>query len=583
MVSQEFPYREPHASGTRLQRGLYRLGGLIGQGSFGLTYAASQRPGKLPVAIKEFFPGGCWREEGCIVTGPPWTPPGFRLGIEEFLREGAVLQQFEHSGIVRCLDRFEAFGSAYLVQELLEGETLEDYIDLRGPLSLAEVEEAARQLGDALLEMHTAGWLHLDIKPSNLMRTEEGRYVIIDFGTARQVGQSLDSPVVSPGYSPLEQYQRQARLAPSADVYALAATLYYLLQGQPPVDARERSSGTPMRPLSRGSGSLDQALHEGLQLHPLRRTPSVSSFLQQLNLSTRATAPREEARFEILSERLAHLGACTALALSAPEGLLLSGGRDGRLGGWSWPELKPLWGERGHRGPISRLCCAPGGKVFASAAQDGSLKLWSTVHRGDCHWLLSAGPPICGLGFHADGSVVAGLADGTIVVKSPAASRSWQAHHQSMARLALHPKGELIASASRSGEICLWSSQGGEPLARFNCEQEVHSLRFSEDGNGLLVAGGDHDVALWDVESGRCARRLFGHRAEVWDAAPTSTNNLVITLSADHFLYVFRLDSGRLLSHHHVNEGLSGALAVDPNQRWLATGGADGMIRSWSF
>jgi WD40 repeat protein len=98
-------------------------------------------------------------------------------------------------------------------------------------------------------------------------------------------------------------------------------------------------------------------------------------------------------------------------------------------------------------------------------------------------------------------------------------------------------------------------------------------LRFNHDGSGLLVSSGDSSVGLWDIESRREVRRLFGHRSEVWDACFSSDQTMIVTASADHSLYGYRADSGRLLMRSEVSEGLGGAILADPKQRLLGTGG----------
>ena len=81
---------------------------MIGEGSFSLTYAATQGVWRLPVAIKEFFPQGCSRapQGPAIQPGHPWDDSSFAQGVQSFLEEGAMLERFQHPGIVRVLSMF---------------------------------------------------------------------------------------------------------------------------------------------------------------------------------------------------------------------------------------------------------------------------------------------------------------------------------------------------------------------------------------------------------------------------------------------------------------------------------------------
>lgn len=586
------PFREPLAPGSKLQNGLYRIGRLLGEGSFSLTYEASQRPGRLPIAIKEFFPKGCWRENFKVVPGPPYDEGEFSRSAGAFLQEGGILERFHHPGIVRVLGMFRANRTAYLVEELLEGITLGEHLRDCSRMPLENVLEVIRQIGEALLEVHAAGLVHSDLKPDNLFQAEQGRrFVILDFGTARSY--RPDEPdrqavaAVSPGYSPLEQYQTTQRLTPAADVYALGATVYHMLQGYPPPDSRDRARGAHLIPLTDTAARVESAVMEALQLHPLRRTPGIGPFLEQLGIQAQRGPASWVQRFQPLGERTAHLGATTALALHAPTATLYTGGRDGRWCAFSWPDLKPKLSEQAHlRSPIRALTVSPDGRFLVSGAQDGSVKLWLAHERGEPHWLVSAGPPVRALQFHPQaGFVVAGFGDGTCRLLGPGQSGSpWQAHLGALQALAIHPKGTLLATGGEDQKINLWDLTAQcAPVGTIEAPGGLHSLRFNSDGSGLLGGSGENAVKLWDVEGLREARSLYGHRSEVWDAGFASDPNLLLTISADHYLYAYRADSGRMLMCSQVSQGLSGGLAIDPKYRLVATGGADGHVRAWEF
>ena len=583
------PYREPLAPGTLLQNGLYRLGPVIGEGSFSLTYAAQQRPGKLPVAIKEFFPQGCWRENFKIVPGPPWQAADFSQSLDAFVQEGVLLEQFHHPSIVRVLGMFRAHHTAYLVEELLEGSTLGESLAEQQTLPELEVMEMLHQVGEALIELHAAGFVHSDLKPDNLYATEQGRYVILDFGTAHSY-RSHESArarvaAVSPGYSPLEQYQKDHRLTPAADVYALAATVYHLIQGYPPPDSRDRSKGAQLIPLNQASPALEKALMEALQLHPLRRSPGIGPFLEQVGLEMSIKTNWVE-RFGAVSERPAHLGATSVLTLHTPSGTLISGGSDGRLCTWSWPEVKPRLSQQAHqRSPIQALSVSQSGRYIVSGARDGSVKLWSALERSEPHWLVVAGPAATSLRFHPQrGDVVAGFADGSCRLLGPDHSDvQWMAHQGAIHGLDIHPQGALVATGGDDQKIHIWDLSQQNLVSSFATNGPVHSLRFNPEGTGLLVCNGDHEVGLWDVESWRQVRSLYGHRAEVWDAHFVNQSNVVVSVAADHCIYAFRADSGRMDICSPASKGLTGALAVDSEQRLLATGGGDGNIKVWRF
>jgi len=571
---------------------MIRVGKVIGEGGFSLIYEAQQRPGRLPVAVKEFFPQGCWREDMRVQASGAWSDAEFQQAVEAFLQEGEMLAIFDHPGIVRRLGAFCAYGTAYLVEELLHGTTLAEGLLQLGKMPEEQVLELLRQVGDALAQVHLVGLVHSDVKPENIFMAEEGRYVLIDFGTAHSYLQEDESraikAAVSPGYSPLEQYQKKHRLTPAADVYALAATAYNLLSGTPPPDARDRSRGVEMEFPETTSPRVRRALGEALHLHPLCRTPGVGPFLEQVGVAVESRLERTRLGLHSVGERLAHLGATSALALHHRNQYLFSGGRDGRICASTWPDLQPKFSLQAHRrSGVTCLAVSPDGMHLVSGSHGGSVKLWSAVEKSDPHWLVAAGPAVRAIRFHPLlECVVAGFVDGNCRIFQPDfPAVSWQAHSEGLLALDLDGKGGLLATAGLDGVVHLWNIlEKPKKLTTFKPEGGlVRSLCFNADGSGLLVCAGESHVSLWDVESRKEVRHFLGHRQEVWSAQFSCDPNLIVTASADHHVYLFRADSGRMLMSSRVQEGMTGALAADPQQRLLACAGADGSLRAWEF
>ena len=121
-----------------------------------------------------------------------------------------------------------------MVMEFIKGKNFNQLIEEKGKLSEQEAISYIQQLGEALGKVHQKNWLHRDIKPENVLVTNEGRVVLIDFGAARQltIGKTQHLTVMlTPQYAALEQYNPEAKLGAYTDIYALGATLYYLLTG----------------------------------------------------------------------------------------------------------------------------------------------------------------------------------------------------------------------------------------------------------------------------------------------------------------------------------------------------------------
>ncbi|CAN5693659.1 hypothetical protein BH10CYA1_BH10CYA1_04560 [soil metagenome] len=157
--------------------------------------------------------------------------------LEFFKREADVLSPLKHPNIVSILDSFEEDENYYLVMEYVEGENLHQMLNQRGePFPEEQVLQWAVQIADVLHFLHSnePKVIYRDLKPSNVMIDTKDRVKLVDFGIARPYAEDSDNThVVSAGYSPPEQYWGAAD--PRSDIYALGATMHFLLTGQEPL------------------------------------------------------------------------------------------------------------------------------------------------------------------------------------------------------------------------------------------------------------------------------------------------------------------------------------------------------------
>ena len=271
--------------------GTYAVEGVLGQGGFGITYRSHDQMLDRHVAIKEFFPSGCRREHDEVWPARGLSDTEFREARTQFLAEARVLARCHHAGIVSVHTAFEANKTAYMVMELLHGKTLAQLITARGGrMKEAEAVEIIERVGDALGFVHDLDLLHRDIKPDNIIVCDDGRVMLIDFGTAREFvkGQAQgQTVVVTPGYAPLEQYAKQAKRGAFTDIYSLSATLYHLLTGQMPPAASDRAMGVQLRSVRelnpQISASVARAVESALQMEIAKRPQSVREFLDLLH------------------------------------------------------------------------------------------------------------------------------------------------------------------------------------------------------------------------------------------------------------------------------------------------------------
>jgi hypothetical protein len=221
----------------------YRIDSTLGVGGFGLTYLATDSNLDLKVAIKEYLPGELATrcEDQSVLPKSADTTDSFKWGLSRFLDESRTLASFRHPNIVRVMRFFEANQTAYMVMEFVTGQALNDWVRVRRPLGERAVLAVAGPLLDGLEIVHRAGYIHRDIKPSNIFVRDDDSPVLLDFGSARQPGQSsVLTAIVTPGYAPLEQYHSHGNQGPWSDLYALGGVLYWMVTGNKPVEAAAR-------------------------------------------------------------------------------------------------------------------------------------------------------------------------------------------------------------------------------------------------------------------------------------------------------------------------------------------------------
>jgi serine/threonine-protein kinase len=281
----------PLPAGTLLANGRYQLQQVLGQGGFAITYLALDTQLKRTVAIKELCPQGCIRDAHNQVAPITLPPDQFAQIRQRFVEEAQLVAQLNHPGIVRIYDVFQQNNTGYMVMEYLHGETLGAKLKRAGGvLPVDEAVDYILQVCDALEVVHRAGYIHRDIKPDNIIHCEDERLVLIDFGAARHfvANQTATYTVMlTPSYAAPEQYSSAGRLDPRTDIYGLAATLYHLITGVPPLPALDRTSGfdlpAPHLVEPEVGEALSDAILQGLAMRMDERPASVAEFAQLIN------------------------------------------------------------------------------------------------------------------------------------------------------------------------------------------------------------------------------------------------------------------------------------------------------------
>ncbi len=271
----------------------YRIEKVLGEGGFGITYLGRDTGSGKRVAIKELLP----REYATRTHGSQVVPSGthtteaFAWALDSCINEARTLADLSHPNIVLIHRLFQANGTAYLVMDYVDGQSLNAWLkSLAQPPDEAQLRGILMPLLEGLEHVHEAGLLHRDIKPDNIFLTAKGKPVLLDFGSARVAPEGIQTmtSLVSKGYSPFELYATRSRQTPAADLYALAATLVRAITGKPPEDAADRIvDPTLTRPVSethrgRYSEAFLRAIDAAFAVQAAERPQSVAAWREML-------------------------------------------------------------------------------------------------------------------------------------------------------------------------------------------------------------------------------------------------------------------------------------------------------------
>ena len=537
-----------HCGSELLLQGRYRLVAPLGGGGFGRTGEVDDNGARrvLKVLLKEH-----------------------PKAVELFKQEADVLVRLRHPGIPKVdRDGYFIFTPAHstesfhcLVMEKIAGANLQDWLKHRGrPISQEQAVNWLKQLSEILDQVHRLNYFHRDIKPHNIMCKPNGQLVLIDFGTAREVsatyfakvgqGQNVTG-IVSPGYTPPEQTNGKA--VPQSDFFALGRTFVYLLTGKPPTAFPENPrTGRLMwrKGAPQVSDSVANVIDYLMAPFPGNRPQSPQMVLQCL----------EEINLDGAETQVP-----TQLPTTGQTKIRTTAGEGGAKKQSSINRLRPLnsglnktqkdvfdWKKKLLAGTAVLMVSIGASQIY------GSLRYG--VFPANPVWLLSTLPTTHFLQRSLDnvGSVNA---------------------------IALSPDGQTLVSAS-FGTIRIWNVRTGRLVRTLNSvhsKKSVKTVAVSPDSSILASGGGDNNVILWDLKTGRRMRTIAAHKAAVNEIAFSRDGQTLASGSDDKTVRLWNVRTGSRLRTLSGHAGGVNAIALSRDGKTLASGSQDKTVRLWNL
>ncbi len=270
----------------------YLVGGVLGEGGFGITYIGLDTLLQMRVAIKEFYPSGMVNRNNTVSNDVQSISADaavelFSKSRENFLHEARTLAKFANEpGIVSVKDFFEENHTVYIVMEYLDGITLKEYLKQVGTISSYNTICLLMPVFRSLKKIHEKNLIHRDISPDNIMLVDE-EVKLLDFGAAREFADEKSlSVILKHGYAPMEQYRRHGKQGAWTDIYAICATVYKCITGTIPPDATDRVFDDSLKMPSElgfdASPEFDAFLRHGLAVRAEDRIQSIDQLFAEL-------------------------------------------------------------------------------------------------------------------------------------------------------------------------------------------------------------------------------------------------------------------------------------------------------------